>query len=79
MIEQIRNRQGLLLVIIGIGMLGFLVPYDAVLALMGQDKKVVDGKLRFIMAREIGQTFVTADVPAQDVLSVLKEALKARS
>ena len=36
MIEQIRNRQGLLLVIIGIGMLGFLVPYDAVLALMGQ-------------------------------------------
>ena len=36
MIEQIRNRQRLLLVIIGIGMLGFLVPYDAVLALMGQ-------------------------------------------
>lgn len=36
MIEQIRNRQGLLLSMIGIGMLGFLVPYDAVLALMGQ-------------------------------------------
>lgn len=36
MIEQIRNRQGLLLAMIGIGMLGFLVPYDAVLALMGQ-------------------------------------------
>ena len=36
MIEQIRNRQGLLLGMIGVGMLGFLVPYDAVLALMGQ-------------------------------------------
>ena len=36
MIEQIRNRQGLLLAMIGIGMLGFLVPYDAVLALIGQ-------------------------------------------
>ena len=36
MIEQIRNRQGLLLVMIGIGMVGFLIPYDAVLALMGQ-------------------------------------------
>ena len=36
MIEQIRNRQGLLLAMIGMGMLGFLVPYDAVLALIGQ-------------------------------------------
>lgn len=36
MIQQIRNRQGLLIVMIGIGMLGFLVPYDAVIALMGQ-------------------------------------------
>jgi peptidyl-prolyl cis-trans isomerase D len=36
MIEQIRNRQGLLLGMIGVGMLGFLIPYDAVLALMGQ-------------------------------------------
>ena len=48
MIEQIRNRQGLLLAMIGIGMLGFLVPYDAVLALMGQgntrDVGSVDGE-----------------------------------
>lgn len=35
MIEQIRNKQGLLLVMIGLGMLGFLVPYDAVMALFG--------------------------------------------
>ena len=36
MIEKIRNQQTLLMVILGIGMLGFLIPYDAVLALMGQ-------------------------------------------
>ena len=35
MIENIRNRRGLLLVILGIGMLGFLVPFDAVIALTG--------------------------------------------
>jgi len=48
MIEKIRNRQGLLLAMLGIGMLGFLVPYDAVLALMGQgntrDVGSVDGE-----------------------------------
>jgi len=47
MIQQIRNRQGLLIVMIGIGMLGFLVPYDAVMALLGQgtnrDVGEVDG------------------------------------
>jgi len=35
MIENIRNRQGLLLVMIGLGMLGFLIPYDAVMAMFG--------------------------------------------
>lgn len=47
LIEKIRNRQGLLIVMIGIGMLGFLVPYDAVMALFGQggnkDVGEVDG------------------------------------
>ena len=35
MIESIRNRQTLLLTLIGLGMLSFLIPYDAVIALMG--------------------------------------------
>mgnify|MGYP000137798691 CR=1 FL=1 len=43
--------------------------------LMGQDKKVVDGKLKFILARNIGTAFVTGDVPPEAVLSVLKDAL----
>jgi len=58
---------------------GELPDAATLLALMGQDKKVVDGTLQFIMARGIGQAFVTADVPADDILSVLKEALKQRS
>ena len=36
MIENIRNRQGLLMVFLGLGMLGFLVPFDAIMALIGQ-------------------------------------------
>ena len=35
MIENIRKRRGLLIFFIGIGMLGFLVPYDAVMSLNG--------------------------------------------
>lgn len=47
---------------------------EALLALMGQDKKVVDGRLRFILTRGIGQAFVADDVPADAVLRVLAEA-----
>ena len=36
-IESIRNRQTLLLTLIGLGMLSFLVPYDAVIALFGNN------------------------------------------
>lgn len=35
-IGKIRKNRGLLIVLIGLGMLGFLIPYDAVLALLGQ-------------------------------------------
>ena len=37
MIERIRNQQTLLLTIIGLGMLGFLIPYDAVIAMIGNN------------------------------------------
>jgi len=36
MIENIRKRRELLLILIGLGMLSFLIPYDAVLALFGK-------------------------------------------
>ena len=57
---------------------GELPGAEALLDLMGQDKKVIDGRLRFIMARGIGAAFVTSDVPRDAVLGVLDEALKAR-
>ena len=51
---------------------------EALLDLMGQDKKVQDGKLTFIMAKGIGKAFVTQDVPKEVVLNVLTEALAER-
>ena len=51
---------------------------EGLLALMGQDKKVIDGRLRFILARGIGQAFVAEDVPGDLVLSVLADALHGR-
>jgi 3-dehydroquinate synthase len=56
---------------------GDLPGAEQLVALMGQDKKVVDGKLRFILARGIGQAFVAEDVPGDIVRSVLDDALKA--
>lgn len=57
---------------------GDLPSSEALLDLMGQDKKVVDGQLRFILARGIGQAFVTADVPRDKVLDLLAEQLADR-
>ena len=51
---------------------------EELLALMGQDKKVVDGTLRFILARGIGEAFVTADVPKEAVLGLLRDGLAGR-
>ena len=45
------------------------------LRLMAQDKKVVDGQLRFILAHGIGEAFVTAEVPEKAVLQLLQDAL----
>lgn len=54
---------------------GELPGAEALVDLMAQDKKVIDGQLRFILARGIGQAFVTSDVPRDAVLSVLQDAL----
>lgn len=57
---------------------GDLPDADALLELMGQDKKVIDGQLRFILAHGIGQAFVTSDVAKDQVLTLLKDALSTR-
>ncbi|SNS43641.1 3-dehydroquinate synthase [Antarctobacter heliothermus] len=57
---------------------GDLPDAGTLLDLMGQDKKVIDGQLRFILARGIGQAFVTSDVPSDAVLTLLQDQLAAR-
>ena len=54
---------------------GDLPDVAALMALMGQDKKVIDGQLQFILASAIGESFVTADVPQEQVLGLLGDAL----
>ncbi|MDE3122065.1 MAG: 3-dehydroquinate synthase [Paracoccaceae bacterium] len=56
---------------------GDLPDADGLIALMGQDKKVLDGKLRFILARGIGQAFVASDVDMAQVKRLLQDALAA--
>ena len=36
---------------------------DAIIEAMSRDKKVVDGKARFVFVTEIGKTIIHADVP----------------
>jgi 3-dehydroquinate synthase len=57
---------------------GDLPDADGLLALMGQDKKVRDGRLVFVLARAIGAAFVAADVDVAVVRGVLAEALARR-
>lgn len=57
---------------------GDLPGAEALVALMGQDKKVIDGRLRFILARGIGEAFVAEDVPPDLVTGLLTEALATR-
>lgn len=54
---------------------GDLPDAEGLLALMAQDKKVIDGRLRFILARGIGEAFVAEDVDPGAVRSVLSDAL----
>ncbi|MBP8931644.1 MAG: 3-dehydroquinate synthase [Paracoccus sp.] len=53
---------------------GDLPDDEALIALMGQDKKVQDGKLRFILARGIGRAFVTDAVDPAVLRQVLAQS-----
>ena len=57
---------------------GDLPDADGLIALMAQDKKVVDGRLRFILARGIGRAFVSSDVDPAVLRRLLQDALAAR-
>ena len=57
---------------------GALPDADGLLTLMAQDKKVRAGRLRFVLAHDIGRAFVADDVDAGAVRAVLVEALLRR-
>jgi 3-dehydroquinate synthase len=57
---------------------GDLPGTEALIALMAQDKKVVDGRMRFILTRDIGAAFVTDAVPPEALRALLDEAVTAR-
>ncbi len=52
---------------------------EALLSHMGFDKKARSGKLRFVLARGIGESFVADDVLLDDVRAVLDAALSTPS
>ncbi len=59
------------------GMIGAGSNAATLLEHMGRDKKVQDGRLRFILARGIGRAFIAEDVPLGEVEAVLSQALAA--
>jgi len=56
---------------------GDLPGAEGLIALMGQDKKVVDGQLRFILVNGIGKAFVAKDVPGDAVRKLMQDALQS--
>ncbi len=57
---------------------GDLPGAEALIGLMGQDKKVRQGRLVFILARAIGEAFVCRDADMDVVKAVLEDGLRGR-
>ena len=69
-IEHLR-RLGMPVLPGDLGLPGFRAA--AVLEVMRRDKKVADGKLRFVLARAIGDAFLTDDVPETAIEALFDE------
>jgi 3-dehydroquinate synthase len=48
-------------------------PASEIIELMAMDKKVLSGRMRFVLLRAVGDSFVTDDVVREDVESALQE------
>jgi 3-dehydroquinate synthase len=57
---------------------GKLPPVAELVEIMRQDKKAQDGKLTFILARAIGDTFIAKNIPDADVIAFLNEDLSTK-
>jgi 3-dehydroquinate synthase len=42
---------------------------------MRHDKKVLKGKMRFILLREIGNSFITSDIMPENVAQILSKSI----
>lgn len=75
--DSLRARQHLQRMGLPTGISGRNWPPERLLDHMGRDKKVIDGRLTFILARGIGKAFIDRGVAASDVKAVLAAALAA--
>ncbi len=50
-------------------------PIDGLMQTMRSDKKAVDGHMRFILPRRLGEVALFDDVPEADVRQVLADAI----
>jgi len=48
---------------------------EKIVELMGNDKKVKKGRLNYILVKGIGNAFVSADVPQELVVEVVRDSL----
>ena len=55
---------------------GFVGNKERIYDLMAQDKKVVNGVIRFILARDIGKTMVQENVSKDLIIEVLQDSLE---
>ena len=73
--QRFARKPGLVARLVAPGFTKVLDRIDAALvALMGQDKKVLDGRLRFVLARDIGAAFVCDQVPGDLLRQLLRES-----
>jgi shikimate kinase/3-dehydroquinate synthase len=56
-----------------LGMLNRRFSAATLIGHMRRDKKVRDGSLKFVLARGIGQTFTSGDVPVEAVTDLLRD------
>jgi 3-dehydroquinate synthase len=75
--DAARARRHLARIGLPTGIAGRNWPPERLVDHMGRDKKVVDGRLTFILARGIGKAFISREVATDDVKAVLTAALAA--
>jgi 3-dehydroquinate synthase len=73
---EITQRQVRLLEACGLPTVPESWPIDSLVATMRSDKKAIDGRLRFILPRRLGEVALFDDVPEADVRQVLEEAMR---